>query len=45
MLASLKQLTRDKKSPNDNQTKYTAETLKSILEYIKDGKYPESIES
>ena len=30
--------------PNDYPTKYSSETLKSILEYLKNGKYPEGIE-
>ena len=30
--------------PNDYLTKYSNETLKSILEYLKNGKYSEGIE-
>ena len=30
--------------PNYYPTKYSNETLKSILEYLKNGKYPEGIE-
>ena len=30
--------------PNDYPTKYSNERLKSILEYLKDGKYHEGIE-
>ena len=29
---------------NDYPTKYSNETLKSILQYLKNGKYPEGIE-
>ena len=45
MPANLKWLTRENKFPNDYPTKYTVETLKIILEYIKDEKFLESIES
>ena len=30
--------------PNDYPTKYSKETLKSILEYLRNGKYHEGIE-
>ena len=30
--------------PNEYPTQYSNETLKSILEYLKNGKYPEGIE-
>ena len=43
--ADLKQIIRENKFPNNNSTKYTSETLRSILNYLKDGKYPESIEN
>ena len=43
--ADLKQIIRENKFPNDYSTKYTDETLRSILNYLKDGKYPESIEN
>ena len=38
------QIIRENKFLNDYSTKYTDETLRSILDYLKDGKYPESIE-
>ena len=41
----LKQIIRENRFPNDYSTKYTDGTLSSILNYLKDGKYPESIES
>ena len=43
--ADLKQIIRENKFPNDYSTKYTDETLRRILDYLKDGKYPESIEN
>ena len=42
-LAGLTQIKRENKFLNDYSTKYTDETLRSILDYLKDGKYPESI--
>ena len=41
----LKQIIRENKFPKNNSTKCTNETLRSILNYLKDGKYPESIEN
>ena len=41
----LKQIIRENKTPNNNSTKYTDKTLGNILIYLKDGKYPESIEN
>ena len=43
--ANLKQIIRENRFPNDYSTKYTDETLRSILDDLKDGKYPESIEN
>ena len=43
--ADLKQIIRKNKFPNDYSTKYIDEFLRSILDYLKDGKYPESIEN
>ena len=44
-LTSLTQIIKKKnKFLNDYSIKYTDETLWSILDYLKDGKYPESIE-
>ena len=40
----VKELIRNDNLPNDYQTKYSNKTLKSILEYLKNGKYPEGIE-
>ena len=42
--ADVKELIRNDNLPNDYPTKYSNETLKSILEYLKNGKYPEEIE-
>ena len=42
--ADVKELIRNDNFPNDYPTKYSNETLKSILEYLKNGKYPEGIE-
>ena len=44
-LAGLVQIIRENKFLNDYSIKYTDETLRSILNYLKDGKYPESIEN
>ena len=41
----MKQVIRENKFQNDYSTKYTDETLRSILNYFIDGKYPESIEN
>ena len=41
--ADVKELIRNYNLPNDYPTKYSNETLKSILEYLKNGKYPEGI--
>ena len=38
--ADLKQIIRKNKFQNNYSTKYTDETLRSILDYLKDGKYP-----
>ena len=40
----VKELIRNDNLPNDYPTKYSNESLKSILEYLKNGKYPEGIE-
>ena len=37
--ADVKELIRNDNLPNDYPTKYSNETLKSILEYLKNGKY------
>ena len=42
--ADVKELIRNDNLTNDYPTKYSNETLKSILEYLKNGKYPEGIE-
>ena len=42
--ADVKELIRNYNLPNDYPTKYSNETLKSILEYLKNGKYHEGIE-
>ena len=42
--AAVKELIRNYNLPNDYPTKYSNETLKSILEYLKNGKYHEGIE-
>ena len=42
--ADVKELIRNVNLPNYYPTKNTNETLKSILEYLKNGKYPEGIE-
>ena len=42
--ADVKELIRNDNLPNDYPTKYSNETLKSILEYLNNGKYPEGIE-
>ena len=42
--ADVKELIRNDNLPNDYPTKYSNITLKSILEYLKNGKYPEGIE-
>ena len=42
--ADVKELIRNDNLPNYYPTKYSNETLKSILEYLKNGKYPEGIE-
>ena len=42
--ADVKELIRNDNLPNDYPTKYSNETLKSFLEYLKNGKYPEGIE-
>ena len=42
--ADVKELIRNYNLPNDYPTKYSNGTLKSILEYLKNGKYPEGIE-
>ena len=44
-LADLKQIIRENRFPNDYSTKCTDKTIRSILNYLKDGKYPESIEN
>ena len=41
--ADVKELIRNDNLPNDYTTKYSNETLKSILEYLKNGKHPEGI--
>ena len=43
-LTGLTQIIRENNFLNDYSIKYTDETLWSILDYLKDGKYPESIE-
>ena len=43
-LTGLTQIIRENKFLNDYFIKYTDETLWSFLDYLKDGKYPESIE-
>ena len=40
----VKELIRNDNLPNYYPTKYSNETPKSILEYLKNGKYPEGIE-
>ena len=42
--ADVKELIRNDNLPSDYPTKYSNETLKSILEYLKNGNYPEGIE-
>ena len=42
--ADVKELIRNDNLLNDYPTKYPKETLKYILEYLKNGKYPEGIE-
>ena len=42
--AEVKELIRNNNLPNYYPTKYSNETLISILEYLKNGKYPEEIE-
>ena len=42
--ADVKKLIRNDNLPNYYPTKYSNETLKSILEYLKNGKYHEGIE-
>ena len=42
--ADVKELIRNDNLPNDYPTKYFNETLKSILEYLKNGKHHEGIE-
>ena len=42
-LTGLTQIIRENKFLNDYSTKYTDETFRSILDYLKDGKYPKSI--
>ena len=42
--ADVKELIRKDNLPNDYPTKYSNETLKSILEYLKNGEYLEGIE-
>ena len=42
--ADVKELIRNYNLPNDYPIKYSNETLKSILEYFENGKYPEGIE-
>ena len=42
--ADVKELIRNDNLPNDYPTKYSNKTLKSIIEYFKNGKYPEGIE-
>ena len=42
--ADVKELIRNDNLPNDYPTKYSNKTLKSILKYLKNGKYPEGIE-
>ena len=44
MHADVKELIRNDSLLNDYPTKYSNETLKFILEYLKNGKYPEGIE-
>ena len=44
-LADLTQIIRENKFLKDYFTKYTDETLRSIINYLKDGKYSESIEN
>ena len=43
-LTGLTQIIRENKFLNDYSIKYTDKTLWSILDYLKDGKYSESIE-
>ena len=43
--ADLKQIINENKFPNDYSTKYIDETLRSIFDYLKVGKYPVSIEN
>ena len=43
-LTGLTQIIKENKFLNDYSTKYTDETLRNILYYLKDGKYSESIE-
>ena len=42
--ADVKELIRNYNLPNDYPTKYSNETLKSILKYLKNGKYHKGIE-
>ena len=42
--ADVKELIRNDNLPNDYPTKYSNGTLKYILEYFKNGKYPEGVE-
>ena len=44
-LTDLTQIIRENKFLNDYSTKYTDETFRSILDYLKDEKYPKSIEN
>ena len=44
-LTDLTQIIRENKFLNDYSTKYTDETLRSILYYLNNGKYPEMIEN
>ena len=42
--AHIRKIERDDVYVNEYPTKYTDETIKSILEYLKDSKFPEAIE-
>ena len=44
MHADVKELIRNDNLPNEYPTKFSNETLKSILKYLKIEKYPEGIE-
>ena len=42
--AHIRRIERDDVYVNEYSTRYTDETMKSILEYLKDSKFPEAIE-